>query len=199
MSFIVYPLGVATVAVAAGQSIALQSQGEVTVTRNAGFPNHPDQQLFVGFLNNGVATFGPFAAATSLRIETQAANVLYEIGVAPVVQSVYNGRPQPSPVAVDVTGAVSALAINNGLVTSTTAAAVAGTVPTGTVMEQSSNFAINDAIDWSVINTGATNAFTVTAATAHTLVGNAVVALSSTGRFRTRKTALNTFVTYRLG
>jgi hypothetical protein len=66
-------------------------------------------------------------------------------------------------------------------------------------MELSSDWAIDEAFDWSVINTGGANAFTVTAATGHTLVGNAVVALSSTGRFRTRKTASDTFVSYRVG
>jgi len=50
-----------------------------------------------------------------------------------------------------------------------------------------------------VINTGGSNAFTVTAATGHTIVGAAAVAASSSGLFRTRKTAANTFVTYRIG
>ena len=46
---------------------------------------------------------------------------------------------------------------------------------------------------------GGANAFTVTAATGHTIVGAAAVANSTSGRFRTRKTAANTFVTYRIG
>ena len=101
--------------------------------------------------------------------------------------------------AVNTTGAVSAAAILGGIVTSTTAAAVAGTVPTGTVMDAATEWAIGDSVDWCVINTGNTNDFTVTAATAHTLVGVAVVQENSTGLFRTRKTAANTFVTYRIG
>jgi hypothetical protein len=58
---------------------------------------------------------------------------------------------------------------------------------------------VDEAFDWYVINTGATNAFTVAAGTGHTLVGSGTVALSSSGAFRTRKTAANTFVTYRIG
>ena len=82
--------------------------------------------------------------------------------------------------------------------TSTTAAAVAGTVPTGAVMEAAANWAVGDSVDWTVIATGA-NAFTVTAAASgHTLVGTAAVATVTSGRFRTRKTATDTFVTYRI-
>ena len=61
-----------------------------------------------------------------------------------------------------------------------------------------SHHEIGDAIDWSVITTGA-NAFTVTAAASgHTLVGNMVVAAGKAGLFRTRKTAAATYVTYSL-
>jgi hypothetical protein len=86
----------------------------------------------------------------------------------------------------------------SGLVTSTTAAAVAGTVPIGSVMDAASQFAVNSYFDWSVINTGGANSFTVTAATNHTLVGSGVVANTTSGLFRTRKTAAATFITYRL-
>jgi hypothetical protein len=124
--------------------------------------------------------------------------VFYEVGVSPQVQGLLDSQIQATPVAVNVTGAVSAIAMLGGIVTSTTAAAVAGTIPTGTVMDASSEFAINDSFDWSVIATGA-NAFTVTAATGHTIVGTAAVATTTSGLFRTRKTAANTFVTYRIG
>jgi hypothetical protein len=41
---------------------------------------------------------------------------------------------------------------------------------------------------------------TVTAAaTGHTVVGNMAVAAATSGRFLTRKTAANTFVSYRIG
>jgi len=114
------------------------------------------------------------------------------------VKEIRDRAYQSDPVAVDVTGAVSADAIMGGIVTSTTAAAVAGTIPTGTVMDASSSWEIGDSVDWCVIATGA-NAFTVTAAAGHTIVGNAVVATVTSGLFRTRKTAANTFITYRIG
>ncbi len=64
-------------------------------------------------------------------------------------------------------------------------------------MDAAAEFADDDSFDWSVINTGP-NTFTVTAATDHTIVGAAAVATATSGLFRTRKTAANTFVTYRV-
>jgi hypothetical protein len=57
---------------------------------------------------------------------------------------------------------------------------------------------VDESFDWAVIKVGA-NAFTVTASAGHTLEGSGVVAATSSGLFRTRKTAANTFVTSRLG
>ena len=104
---------------------------------------------------------------------------------------------QSTPGVLNATGALTAAMILSGIVTSTTGAAVAGTVPTGTVMDASSSFSIDDSVDFSVIATGG-NAFTVTAASGITLVGDAVVATATAGLFRLRKTAANTFVIYRL-
>jgi hypothetical protein len=85
-------------------------------------------------------------------------------------------------------------------VTSTTAAAVTATLDTGAIWDLASQWAVNDSFDWAVINTGGSNTFTVTAAASgHTLVGSGAVANTTSGQFRTRKTAADTFVTYRLG
>lgn len=107
-------------------------------------------------------------------------------------------RPQGAPGALNATGALTAALILGGLVTSTTAAAVTATLPTGAVMDAAVKIEIGDAIEWSAINTGS-NAFTVTAAASgHTVVGAGAVAANTSGRFLTRKTAADTFVTYRL-
>lgn len=105
---------------------------------------------------------------------------------------------QGAPGTQNATGTLTAAQLLGRLITSTTAAAVAGTVPTGTLLDAAADLQIGEAFDWTVINTGAANAFTVTAGAGHTLVGNAVVALSSSGTFRSRKTAANTFVSYRI-
>ena len=109
------------------------------------------------------------------------------------------GYNQAAPVAVNTTATLTVDNLKNGIITSTTAAAVTGTLPTGTLTEGGFNgLYTNFTFEWTVINTGATNNFTVAAGTAHTVVGNMVVAAGNSGRFATRRTAANTFVTYRL-
>ena len=199
MTNIVYPNGTVEVTIPATESIAVYTVGKAKVSRQVGYPNYPESVSVLGEVEDEQTVFGAYASGATIIIEAGAAPVYYEIGVAPVVKSqLYNQRYQPDPVAVNVTGAVSAAAILGGIVTSTTAAAVAGTVPTGAVMEAAANWAVGDSVDWTVIATGA-NAFTVTAAASgHTLVGTAAVATVTSGRFCTRKTATDTFVTYRI-
>lgn len=198
-SNIVYPFGGngIEITIPAAESIAVYSKGSAEVFRKVGYPNQPTSLSSEGTVTAGQTVFGPYASGATIVIEAGADGALYQVGVAPVVTEQYASQLQEDPVAVNVTGAVSAAAILGGIVTSTTAAAVAGTVPTGTVMDAATEMAIGDSVDWSVIATGAFG-FTVTAATGHTLVGNAVVATVTSGLFRTRKTAANTFVTYRL-
>lgn len=194
---IVYPQGRVKITVPATESVAVYTKDSAIVSREQGYPNVPPTTDIIGTVNNTQTVFGAYASGATIIIEAGASPVLYAVGVAPVVDNIYGGRYQPDPVALNATGAVTAAAILGGIVTSTTGAAVAGTIPTGTVMEAASDWAIGDAIDWSVINTGG-NTFTVTAATDHTIVGVAAVVTVTSGRFRTRKTATNTFVTYRI-
>jgi len=106
---------------------------------------------------------------------------------------------QGAPGTLDATGTLTAALLQAGIVTSSTAAAVVATLDTGTAMDTAMGAFMNigDAFDWVAINTGAANAFTVTAAATHTIVGSGVVALGTSATFRTRKTAANTYVTYR--
>ena len=87
-----------------------------------------------------------------------------------------------------------------GYVTATPTAARNIQLPTGAAMDLSSEFLINDSIDWTLL-TNAAFALTVTAGTSgHTVVGTMATGATSgsVARFRTRKTAADTFVTYRL-
>lgn len=106
-------------------------------------------------------------------------------------------RLQPAPNAVNATATLTVAQLLGGLITSTTAAAVAGTVPTGTELDAAAGLLVDEAFDLTIIATGA-NAFTLTAATGITIVGTAAVATVTSGTFRFRKTAANTFVAYRL-
>ena len=104
------------------------------------------------------------------------------------------------PVNSNTTVTATAASLIDGVRTGTPAAAIDLQVPTGTDMDTAfTSLQTNMAFEWSVINlAGATHAITVTTNTAHTLVGNMVVAANTSGRFLTRKTATNTFITYRI-
>jgi hypothetical protein len=109
---------------------------------------------------------------------------------------IYN---QPAPAAVDVTATLTVANLTAKIITSSTAAAVTMTLPTGTLMDGGFGGLYNNmAFEWSVINTGATNAVTVQNGASHTIVGSGTVAASNSGRFLSRRTGATTWVTYRL-
>lgn len=105
---------------------------------------------------------------------------------------------QPAPAAVNATATLTVANLKAGIITSTSAAATDMTLPTGTDTQAGfSGTYDNFTFEWSVINTGP-SLVRVLAATAHTIVGSGSVATGTSGRFASRRTAANTFVTYRL-
>jgi len=109
---------------------------------------------------------------------------------------IYN---QPAPAAVDTTATLTVANLTAKIITSSTAAAVTMTLPTGTLMDGGFFGLYNNmAFEWSVINTGATNAVTVQGGAGHTVVGSGTVAANNSQRFLSRRTAATTWVTYRL-
>jgi hypothetical protein len=140
-----------------------------------------------------------FTVATDVILEADSVEVFYAAGTAPVVTERRGLRGQGAPGALNATGTLTAALIGAGIVTSTSAAPVVATLDTGAVMDAAVQMEIGESFDWSVINTGP-SAFTVTAAASgHTVVGVGAVATVTSGLFRTRKTAADTFVTYRIG
>lgn len=110
---------------------------------------------------------------------------------------------QGAPTAYTATGTLTIAELQTRIVTATSASAVALTLPTGTLTDAglaAGSLKVGQSFDWAVINLGSSSgAVTMTAGTDHTYVGAAVVAISTSATFRTRKTAANTFVTYRVG
>ena len=105
---------------------------------------------------------------------------------------------QAAPAAVNATATLTVANLKTGIITSTSAAATDMTLPTGTDTEAGfSGIYTNMTFEWSVINTGP-SLVRVLAGTAHTIVGSGSVATGTSGRFASRRTAVNTFVTYRL-
>lgn len=107
---------------------------------------------------------------------------------------------QPTPTAKTGDATLTIAELLTGIVTATKATAVALTLPTGTLTDAGvGTMAIGQSFEWAVINLGsASGAVTMTNGTDHTYVGNATVAISTSARLRTAKTAANTFITYRV-
>jgi hypothetical protein len=197
MSNIVPWSGSPLIAVAASNRIACYSDGNYSVVRQRDYANAvaTEEVLFTG---RGAFTSAVFTAASTISlVGGDASPLLYSVGTDAVITE-RNLVSQGDPGTLNATGTLTDSLILGGLVTSTTAAAVVATLDTGAIMDASNTFAINDAFFWSAINTGS-NAFTVTAAASgHTVVGAGAVAAGTSGRFMTRKTAANTFVSYRI-
>ena len=99
----------------------------------------------------------------------------------------------------DVTATATASSLLNGIRTGTPTANINLTLPAGTAIESSiQNLQVNQSFEWTYINlASATYTATMVANTGHTLVGNMIVQPNSSAKFITRKTATNTYVTYR--
>jgi len=105
---------------------------------------------------------------------------------------------QPAPTAINTTTTLTVANLRTKIITSTTAATVTATLPTGADMDSLYAAGTDMGFNWSVINTGS-NAFTVQqGVSAHTVLGNMTVAASSSGAFRSRRSGASTWVTYRV-
>lgn len=106
---------------------------------------------------------------------------------------------QPTPASQDTAATLTAAQILTGIITSNPAGAVNLQLPLATAMDTALPQSVaNSSVDFSVVNTNATNADTITTNTGWTLVGSMIVALSTTGRFRARKTATGAWTLYRI-
>jgi hypothetical protein len=195
---VIFTQGTATVTVPAGEKIAVQAYSPASVFQEVGYPNFPESQDLLTVVENTTYVSAAFTNATSVTIQAGASGATYAVGTDPVISDTGKFQLQGTPGVLNATGALTSAMILACIVTSSTAAAVVATLPTGTVLDAASEFAIGDSFDWSVINTGP-DTFTVTAATDHTVVGVAAVATVTSVMWRTRKTAANVFVSYRIG
>lgn len=109
---------------------------------------------------------------------------------------------QPTPSAINASATLTIAQLLTRIITTNSATAVAFTLPTGTLTDAgilNGQLLVDQSFDWSIVNTGsAVGVVTVSGGTANTLVGSGVLAITTSATFRTRKTAANTFVTYRV-
>lgn len=124
----------------------------------------------------------------------------------------YDLNTQPAPTTKTVANTLTIAELLTKIINATptaTGATAAYTLPTGALIDAGLTMEVNDSFDWCLINNAlaAADTITVTADTGHTIVGNPVVQSlhASTGAtmgysslWRTRKTAADTYVTYRI-
>ena len=119
--------------------------------------------------------------------------------MTPIMRELIGYRIQRAPVAINASGAIPLSALINGVINANAGLlGLTGNLPTGAAIEASSDFRVDDAFDWYVISTGL-GTYTIAASAGHTIVGTAGVGSTQSGHFRTRKSALNTFITMRIG
>ena len=130
----------------------------------------------------------PLVLASGVQAELPAADFLYDV--------------QGAPAAVNATATLTIAQLLTQLITTTSAVAVSLTLPTGTLCDAGITapaLPVNGCFDWTISNLGtSTGAITLVAGTGHTIVGSAAIPIATPAGFRTRKTAANTFVTYRM-
>jgi len=152
----------------------------------------------------------PTIAASTLAEATAGSGVAVD---GAVIRDGVVHQVQGTPTAETGAATITIADILTGIVTltHTVGATVALTVDTGTAMDTGmpASFAVGQSIDWSIMNLSAAAADTgtLTTASGHTLVGNPIVQsghvstggiTGSAGMFRSRRTAANTWVTYRI-
>ena len=105
---------------------------------------------------------------------------------------------QVAPTAKTAAATLTPAELATGIITYT-GAAVNLTVPLGTSLDtEFGSMKVNSSFDFSIINTDAADAATVTANTGCTLVGTAAVAAGTSALWRVRKTGVATYVFYRI-
>lgn len=108
---------------------------------------------------------------------------------------------QPAPTALSAAATLTIAQLLTSIMDWTGSTASNLTLPTGTLTDagiQGGALPVDYAFDWFVIARG-TGAPTIVGGTGHTLVGSGSVSTAQgAGMFRTRKTATNTFITYRI-
>jgi hypothetical protein len=205
MSNIIPPFGSAEVSIPAAEKIAIATRGRCTVQQETAIVNYPDvlgaPDPTLECANEELVSSAFASGATLLLTNEGPYPVFYEVGTGPRVKDWLRSENGliDAPGALNVTGTLTSALLLGGIVTSTTGAGVTATLDTGAIMDAASEWVVGEGYRWQAINTGG-NAFTVTAAAGgHTVVGAGAVAAGTSGDFLTRKTAADTFITYRIG
>lgn len=202
MSIIVPPFATNfELTIPAGGAVSAFSQGAFSVlVQNPPSSNIPPVWSKLADVGAGAGTYtsATFAAGALVRIDASGgSSVSVDVGLSPGPKLERVATAQGVTVtAVNASATLTTAQMAGGVISSTSAAAVAATLPTGAVMDTQGVQAIGEGFYWLVDNTGP-SAFTVTAAASGHTVASGVVAATSSAQFFTLKTAAATYRTYR--
>lgn len=105
---------------------------------------------------------------------------------------------QEAPIVKSATATLTIAELKNGIIQYTGGALVGLTLPTGTLVEGGfTNHYDNMTFEWTVLNSGGSS-INIGNSTGHSIVGDIAVPTNRAVRFATRRTAANTYVTYRI-
>jgi hypothetical protein len=199
---IIFTQGTSTVPISAGERIIVQSISPALVYQLVGFPNMPPTRTLLATVENGTYLSPVLTNGGTIVIEAGASEVYFSVGVSPDI-SFNNGKWKPqgaqSVIADGASMIMTAANVLSGIITATPTVGRNVQLPTGTNLELATEWAIDEGVDFSLI-TEAAFALTITVNTGVTIIGSPSTAATSgsAATFRVRKTALNTFVVYRL-
>jgi hypothetical protein len=124
---VIFTQGTATVAVPAGEKIAVQAYSPALVFQEVGYPNLPESQDLLSTVENTTFVSSAFTNATNVTIQAGASGAYYSVGVAPAISDDGNWQPQGAPANIADGGSMIATAANvlTGIITATPTALVA--------------------------------------------------------------------------
>lgn len=216
---LVYPNGETTVTVPASQYINVFSKGTATVSKSVGYPNLPSNWVLEtnGNIVHREVTFGPYTYATQVKIEAGPDGASYSVGSGAVVlpcqefEPILPVRAQLAPATATTTATMTSAQLLSGIIVFTDGGSEGAslTLPTGALLDAATNLSIGQGFEWTLVNasTALASYVTVVAGSGHTIVGTVRVPANfttannvqraSSGTFFSRKTAADTFITYR--
>lgn len=197
-----------TFAIDIGTTSATGTATPDTVSLGVTFSNAAGANAKLRLFNSGALTYGLGVSSNQLdyMAPSAASHVWYVAGVeslritsASNFQATGGGLIMPAQVAPTSKGAAATLTgaeLITGLLQYTGAADTV-TLPTGTNIEGALTWTANNvSLDWYVINTGSGTC--TIGANGNTTVGTLTVTNGTSGHFRIRRTAANTFTVYRM-
>ena len=156
-------------------------------------------KLQVDTSNDGQLVTQTTGPAVALAREACTGAAIISVQALPAIESrtANVGFGMPAVGTLNATGTLTAALIATGYVTSSTAAAVTMTTDTGTDLDTGfPNLAVGQAVEFTLCNTGGTNAITLAGGTGVTIVSGASVPANKATSYWLKKTAAATYSVY---